>query len=665
VATIIIKRLRDAIADGDPIRAVIRETVLNQDGKTDTITSPSKEAQEALMRECYSRAGIDPLSTQYFEAHGTGTATGDPIEAAAIAAVFGGLGRKATCNDVLRIGSVKTNIGHTEATSGLASVIKVVLAMERGKIPPSINFEKPNPKLQLEEWGLKVQTKLEVWPTCPGGIFRASVNNFGYGGANAHVIIDHATSSPKTTGTIPDDGTTLITKQDSRDRSTLNTATKLLILSAKDEQVCRKMVENLTEHLVQFGQSSKKEDTSVYIQSLIYTLGQRRTLFPWIAAHPVPLTSGVGEIITALNSPKFRPTRTSRQPRIGMVFTGQGAQWHAMGRELIPVYSMFETSLAEAEGFLKRLGADWSLMEELHRDAKTTRLNGTAFSIPICVAVQIALVRLLRSWGVVPVAVTSHSSGEIAAAYTVGAISFRSAMAIAYFRSKLAAEMTLGSSVKGGMLAVGLGSEDSELYIERLTCGATAVVACINSPSSTTIAGDVPAVEELEALLKANDIFARRLKVDTAYHSHHMNPIAERYHEALCRSGIDEDDETDGDERRSTVFASAVTGFRMTSAKKIAHPEHWLVVYCSQFGSLTPSLKWFWVAMMERKLVSTLSSRLVRTRLLEVPFIRYWSFLNSLKSGYRTTEALCATRTPSRVCKHSQRTCCARATLWI
>ncbi len=152
-ATLVLKRLDDALRDGDPIRAIIRESGLNQDGKTETITTPSGEAQEALIRECYRRASLDPGKTTYFEAHGTGTPTGDPIEAATVASVFRD---SRTDEQPLRIGSVKTNIGHTETASGVAAVIKVALALEKGQIPPSVNFEKPNPKLQLDKWRIKV-----------------------------------------------------------------------------------------------------------------------------------------------------------------------------------------------------------------------------------------------------------------------------------------------------------------------------------------------------------------------------------------------------------------------------------------------------------------------------------------------------------------------------
>ncbi|RHZ46589.1 uncharacterized protein CDV56_102872 [Aspergillus thermomutatus] len=563
VATIVIKRLEDALAAGDPIRAIIRESVLNQDGKTETLTSPSQAAQEALMRDCYAKAGLEPLQTQYFEAHGTGTATGDPIEAGAIASVFQSHRRRE--DEALRIGSVKTNIGHTEATSGLASVIKVVLAMEKGVLPPSINFEKPNPQLALDEWRLKVVTELEKWPVAPGQTMRASVNNFGYGGSNAHIIMEDAN------GLAQNRSVNGNVNGKSAPGST-GDKYKLLLVSAKDEHALENMVAQLTDFLRQKDQHGP-QDAETLLQDLVYTLGQRRTMFPWVAAYPVPITQGLDGVAKVLETPKFRPSRPSQRPRIGMVFTGQGAQWYAMGRELITTYPVFKASLEEADGHLRDLGADWSLMEELGRDAKASKVNQTAFSIPICAAVQISLVRLLETWGVTPSAVTSHSSGEIAAAYAVGAISLRLAMAIAYYRSRLAAEMTLDGPIKGGMLAVGLGHVDVEQYLERLTCDARAVVACVNSPSSTTVAGDIAAIEELETLLKAEDVFARRLRVDTAYHSHHMEPVAENYRQAL-RKMPREDPKT---ERLGPVaFASPVTGYRMTSARAIADPEHWV-----------------------------------------------------------------------------------------
>ncbi|KAM5469274.1 Type I Iterative PKS [Microsporum audouinii] len=565
VATVIIKRLEDALMANDPIRAIIRESVLNQDGKTETLTSPSQKAQEALMRACYAKAGLEPFHTQYFEAHGTGTATGDPIEVGAIASVFQSHRRNET--DALRIGSIKSNIGHTEATSGLASVIKVVLAMENGMLPPSINFEKPNPQLALGDRRLKVVTELEQWPTASSQTMRTSVNNFGYGGSNAHIIMEDANGFTRD-GIVNGhaNGVNLHTSEPN------GNGYQLLVISAKDEHTHEKIITRMIEFLRQRPQCSSK-DTESFLRSLIYTLGQRRSMFPWMSAYPIPITENIEGVTGILETARFKPSRVSQCPRIGMVFTGQGAQWFAMGRELIAAYPLFKLSLKEADSYLRELGADWSLMEELGRDTTASRVNQTAFSIPICAAVQISLVRLLESWGVTPAAVTSHSSGEIAAAYAVGAISLRYAMGIAFYRSRLAAEIGLDGDIRGGMLAVGLGHLDVKRQLKQLTCNALAVVACINSPFNTTVAGDIAAIEELELLLKSQDVFARRLRVSTAYHSHHMEPIADKYRQALSNMPKEEPKIKRLGE---IAFSSPVTGYRLTNAQTLADPEHWV-----------------------------------------------------------------------------------------
>lgn len=575
VATVVVKRLGDALAAGDPVRAVIRESMLNQDGKTETITSPSLEAQEALVRGCYRKAGLDPRDTQYFEAHGTGTQAGDTVEARAIASVFG------SDREPLLIGSIKTNIGHTEAASGLGSIIKTALALEKGVIPPSINFEKPNPKIALEDWNLKLVRELEHWPAAP--IRRASINNFGYGGSNAHIIMESSASwvsdTAGTNGYIKEynDGSLNMSSKSGKVIQVKSNVqceldgSKVLVLSGKDEQACQRMVSNLADFLEQ--DESTHPGSESFLESLVYTLGQRRTRFPWTAAYPVSITEGNAPIAQLLKSPKFKPTRSSRRPRIGMVFTGQGAQWHAMGRELIDAYPVYKASIKEAAGYLEEFGAKWSLMEELSRDAETTCINEVGLSTPICVALQISLVRLLRAWGVSPVAVTSHSSGEIAAAYTVGALSYRAAMAFSYYRAILASDKSLRGSVKGGMIAVGLGLEEIETYLNQLTSG-KAVVACINSPSSITVSGDLSAVMELEDLANADGVFTRRLKVDTAWHSHHMTPIANVYCEALDRLRVDNN--KDRDALTNVAFSSPVTGGRITNMEDIALPEHWV-----------------------------------------------------------------------------------------
>lgn len=451
---------------------------------------------------------------------------------------------------------MKTNIGHTEVTSGLASIIKVTMAMEHGYIPASINFKSANKKIPFDQWPMKVITEQEKWSTRPGGIKRAAINNFGFGGTNAHVIMESAASwQPDTVGG----------KDDSK-----NLTDKTLLLSARSEKACQTMIAYLKSYL----ESRKNvENAEALLENVVYTLGQHRSVFPWVAARRIVVTQGLDQVMSDMDSPHFKPIRTSRQPRIGMVFTGQGAQWHAMGRELLGSYPIFRWSLEEADQYLRQFGADWSLMEELHRDSTSTRVYDVSMSIPICVALQIGLVQMLRDWGLQPAAVTSHSSGEIAAAYTVGALNHRSAMAVAYYRAKLTAGENQHRNAKGGMLALGVGIEDAEVYLERLTGTHKAVVACINSPSSVTVSGDVAAVQELEDMAKADALFARRLNVDAAYHSHHMEPIAQPYHEALCNAQLDGTQQGDLD---FIAYSSPVTGTRVFSAEEIADPEHWV-----------------------------------------------------------------------------------------
>ncbi|KAJ4314705.1 hypothetical protein N0V94_006338 [Neodidymelliopsis sp. IMI 364377] len=537
VATLVLKRLDDAIRDGDPIQCVIKETGLNQDGKTETITTPSQAAQIALMKRIYKKGGLDPKDTGYFEAHGTGTPTGDPLEVGAIAAVF----RDSRGPDTpLPIGSIKPNVGHTECASGLASIVKVVKAIEKGLIPPLANLETINPKLKLGEWNLKIPRVTEPWnATCR----RASVNNFGYGGANSHVILENHTQT----------------------RPTFNVNTSLpsrvYVLSAKDEHAAKAMVSNLRDHVLDIS------DTLSYQNDLAYTLGERRSAFPWVAATSA---SSLFELIRLIDAGKMKPRRKDDPPRIGFVFTGQGAQWWAMGRELISAYPVFRETLCEAERYLREFGATYSLMEELHQSEKTTRVNEAALGQPVCVAVQIALVRLLESWGVKPTAVSSHSSGEIASAYAAGVLSLRSAMGVVYARGTLASEVAKYSNLgPGGMMAVGLGVDDVQKYVTRVTAGRI-VVACQNSPSSVTISGDLPGIEELETLLQADAVFARKLQVPAAYHSHHMEPLAEAYAKWLNENITPEP------EMSNVIYSSPTTGQRMLDVKKIGAADHWV-----------------------------------------------------------------------------------------
>ncbi|KAL2875455.1 hypothetical protein SGCOL_009367 [Colletotrichum sp. CLE4] len=544
IATLLLKPLREALADGDPVHAVIRETAINQDGKTPTITSPSSEAQEELIRACYRRAGLDPSRTAYVEAHMTGTPTGDPIEAAAISRVFGE-GR--SVDKPVLVGSIKTNLGHLEASSGIAGVIKAIMMLKNEMIPPNLNYEEANPKIDMKSLGVKVPLQAQNWPE--GMPRRVSVNNYGYGGTNGHVIIDGASEHIDQCHSI----------------ALEKTEPRLIVMSSKDSIVTARMVNNLKGYL----EARKAPVQKLDLDNLAYTLQKHRSHFPWRVA--ISSSDCEASLIEALENPSKKAVTLAKDPpRIGFVFNGQGAQWHAMGRELIPVYSIFRKALLHADVVLGDYGADWSLVDELQRDEKSTRVNEPHLSQPVCVALQICLVDLLKSWGIQPTAVTSHSSGEIAAAYAAGALTFEEALGVAYFRGVLTEKYHNASRGPGGMIAVGLGAEDAWAYLAKngVTKG-TVTVACVNSPSSVTLSGDLDAIESLEKRFSEDQIFARALKVKSAYHSHHMLPMAEEYLRKL------QDIIQPKLKWQKLIYSSPVTGNLIEAPEKLG-PQHWV-----------------------------------------------------------------------------------------
>ncbi|KAI8623341.1 reducing type I polyketide synthase [Xylariaceae sp. FL1651] len=531
IAILVVKRLEDALKNRDPIRAVIRETAANQDGKTATITSPDFIAQRDLIRACYDRAGLDPLDTAFVEAHGTGTRAGDPIEANAIGTAIS-QGRPE--DKPVYLASVKTNLGHTEAASGLAAIIKTAKALELGQIPPSINFEKPNPDIDFKALRLQVPQQLIKWPS--SGIRRASVNNFGYGGTNTHVILEEAEN--------------YCSKANGGDGTHHDFARKLLVLSARDETTITRMAANLVEYL--------QQSTDTNWNNLIYTLSQRRSRFNWSIA--IPAESPV-QLKDTLSDKTIRPVQTlGREPRLGFVFNGQGAQWHAMGRELMSVYPVFLDTLETCDNVIQELG----------RDEKTSKVNEVRFSMPLSCAVQLALINLLNHWGIQPAAVTGHSTGEVAAAFAAGALSLEEAITITYFRGKINAGAVEQRTTAGSMMAVGLGPAEIEPYLQDEK-HKIVNIACFNSPSSVTLSGDAEAINNLQEKLSSEGVFARKLKVQAAFHSHHMLPLEKGYRAALTthmskgRRAF----------TRSVKFSSPVTGDVLDDANQLG-AEHWI-----------------------------------------------------------------------------------------
>ncbi|TAQ85426.1 hypothetical protein B7494_g6244 [Chlorociboria aeruginascens] len=506
---VVLKPLDEALKANDPIRAVVVGSGVNQDGKTKGMTMPSGEAQEGLIRSVYEKSGLDPTQTGFVEAHGTGTKVGDPIEASALHNVFG---KGRTPRQPLYIGSVKSNIGHLEVASGIVSLIKSAMMLEKGFILPNYDFGKPNPKIPFADWNFKVPKTQRPWPRDKKYI---SVNNFGFGGTNTHCVLERAPQIPTA---LVDHKNPIIVKDE---------IPRLYLLSANDKTALESLMQNLTVYLEQRPEVFQ----SSLMSSLAYTLGQRRSVMPWKIA--IPAISSY-ELITKLSSSATIPFRSTKEPRIGLVFTGQGAQWHAMGRELMGRYDIFSTIMEKVDQCLVKFGANFSIIDELSKDSERSIVSEAHISQPACTATQIALTALISSWGIRPVAVAGHSSGEIAAAYAAGILDLESCMAIAYHRGQAIVSLKRQfPHLKGAMLAVGGSPEEIQPMIKLLKSEGKARIACFNSPFSITASGDEDAIDELQIAIESKQMFNRKLRVDVGYHSHHMNLVAEEYIEAI------------------------------------------------------------------------------------------------------------------------------------
>ncbi|KAM0441837.1 hypothetical protein ACHAQK_004775 [Fusarium lateritium] len=523
---VLLKTLSQALKDGDHIEGLIRSTGVNSDGQSPGITMPFAPTQTALIRKTYARAGLDPKKDrpQYFECHGTGTPAGDPVEARAISDAFSG--GDLSPENPLYVGSIKTIIGHLEGGAGIAGLIKVLLAIKHRVIPPNLLFNELNPSVAPFYGPLQIPTTAIPWPELPTGVpARASVNSFGFGGTNAHAIIE------------------------SYDNATCETTEGVLgpvILSAKSGDSLLRTVKVYMEHI--------RTNPSLNIAALSSVLQSRRSthrvrahfsgssrgailadMADFLVKHAKVTGDNIGHVPKLVNS-------RERSGVLG-VFTGQGAQWPAMGRELSQNSPVFRRILQECEAVLANLPEkdrpEWSLIEELTADASTSRIAEAVISQPLCTAVQLALINLLAKAGVSFDAVVGHSSGEIAATYAAGILTLKGAMQISYYRG-LHAKLACGSDGKlGGMMAAGLSLIQAREFIARPEFNGSISVAACNAPRTVTLSGDLDAIAAAKEELDKDSIFARQLKVDTAYHSHHMLPCAEPYLKDLLACDIE------------------------------------------------------------------------------------------------------------------------------
>ncbi|KAJ3545058.1 hypothetical protein NM208_g2700 [Fusarium decemcellulare] len=512
-ACLLLKRLDDAIEAGDPIHAIIRNSACNHGGRSDGITMPRQSAQEHLLRRVHREVGLSPAETPVVEGHGTGTKVGDPIEAGSFTTV---LASQRTPSNPLYIGSLKSNFGHLEGASGILAMIKAIMMLQHGYVLPNANFDRLNESIKDRDRLIVPPTQMP-WPSNEPR--RLCVTNFGFGGSNSAIILeDWPTASEKVVNGAHLNGTSITNGNGVQNGICHENMKRLYVLSAKSEN-------SLTAYLSSYGEYLDNADgSSDFLKNLAFTLGQRRSHHPYRVA---AIADSLQNLKTQLSAVKPRKVKDRT---IAFVFTGQGAQYAGMATGL-GRFKVFATAIDQADTELRKLGARWSLREELHQPASDTRVNEPEISQPACTAVQLALVVLLKSWGIEPTMVTGHSSGEIAAGFSAGLVSFDQALAIAYFRGLATVEQAR-SGQKGAMLALGVGSEAAEALLADNTEG-YATIAAINSPSSVTASGDEAAIDKIHELANAQGMFARKLKVTSAYHSRHMEQVADYYREAI------------------------------------------------------------------------------------------------------------------------------------
>jgi acyl transferase domain-containing protein/acyl carrier protein len=484
-AIVALKRLEDAVRDGDRIWAVLHGTGVNQDGATDGIAQPSGEAQEALIRAVCARSGIDPARVGYVEAHGTGTALGDPIELGALGRVYGRPGDPTAP----RVGSVKAHVGHLEAAAGVAGLVKAALAVHFRTVPAQRAPRALNPALRLDEAGLRLPCAAEPWPV--DGPALAVVNSFGYGGTNAHAIVGAppATSAPAAVSGPPGPVPLVVSARGAE------------ALAARARDVARALRQGAT------------------LPSVAATLATRRSA---LETRRVVFARDAEEATTRLDA----VTAGADAPlqRVAWVFSGMGPQWWGMGAGL-KSRPAFREGLSAALDALRAHGCD--VAGELFRDEASSRMARNDVAQPCNFALQVALVHELRAAGVVPAAIVGHSTGEMAAAWAAGALTLDEAARVVAVRARLQQEVA-----GGGMLAVGLGAAAAASELRGLP--GVAEIAAENSPTSVTVAGDREALAALADRLAARGVFAKPVWVEVAYHSAHVDPIGERMVAALA-----------------------------------------------------------------------------------------------------------------------------------
>ncbi|HLS56235.1 MAG TPA: type I polyketide synthase [Zeimonas sp.] len=496
-AAIVLKRLPDALEAGDPIIAVIRGSAVNSDGRSSGLTVPNGPAQEAVIRRALASARLEPADIDYVEAHGTGTPLGDPIEVEAL----GGVMRHGRPADrPMLIGSIKTNLGHTEAASGLAGLIKVVMSLQHEAIPPHLHFRDPNPRIDWSSLPIVVPTVLTPWPR-GARVRRAGVSSFGFSGTNAHVVIEEAPLRPAAA-----EGTE---------------RPQLIPVSAREPLALRELAGRYAGFL--------SRDTRATLAEVALTLGVGRAHHRSRVAFVAEDRKDLERQMRALADGEMPDgavagnLRVNERPRIAFLFTGQGSQYPGMGRRLYASEPVFRAAIDRAATILQPLLARPLLAVLFPEEGADTPIGETAYTQPALFALEYALSELWRSWGVTPALVMGHSVGEYVAACVAGVFSLEDALALVVERARLMQSLPGG----GGMAAVFCGEATAAAHIAGRS--KVLAIAAVNGPEETVLTGDAAALKDVLAELARTGVTSRELEVSHAFHSPLLDPILDEF----------------------------------------------------------------------------------------------------------------------------------------